>query len=477
MHFADSLTAQRLEALETHLRQENPILVNAVQDFRQLDKLARRMGLLAPGESYATRITWWPMVAILGTFSAGKSSFINSYLQQPLQRTGNQAVDEKFTVIGYSGNAAVQTLPGSALDADPRFPFYQFSEEIEKVAAGEGKRIDAYLQLKVCPCPVLSGKILIDSPGFDADAQRTSILRIVDHVIDLSDLVMVFFDARHPEPGAMRDTLKHLVSNTLKRADSEKFLFILNQIDSSAREDNLEDIVAAWQRALGEQGLTAGRFYTIYNAEAAPPIADETVRRRLEAKRDHDLAALSERMRQVSVQRAYRIVNNLERTAQAIERQAIPLLNNALEQWRRWVLGADGAFLALLAGWLWWSNRLPDFGSLARGEAGILAYVWLAVLVLGIGGVHFTLRRLLAQWVGLALSREAAAVQGYGDLQAAWRKNTSAWRPLAWPSPLGWGHGARKRLRQLHTRVDKHVQNLNDHYAQPNPPSTPSHQT
>ena len=472
MHFADSLTAQRLEALETHLRRENPILVSAVQDFRQLDKLARRMGLLAPGESYATRITWWPMVAILGTFSAGKSSFINSYLSQTLQRTGNQAVDEKFTVIGYSGNAAIQTLPGSALDADPRFPFYQFSEEIEKVAAGEGKRIDAYLQLKVCPCPVLSGKILIDSPGFDADAQRTSTLRIVDHVIDLSDLVLVFFDARHPEPGAMRDTLKHLVNNTLKRADSEKFLFILNQIDSSAREDNLEDIVAAWQRALGEQGLTAGRFYTVYNADAAPPIADETVRRRLEAKRDNDLAAIQERMQQVGVQRAYRIVNSLERTAQAIERQAVPLLQSVLERWRRWVLGADGLFLALLAGWLWHSNRLPDFSSLWRGEAGTLAYLWLVVLILGIGGVHFSIRRLAAQWVGQALQRDTALpTQGYGDLLAAWRKNTSVWRPLAWPSPLGWGHGARKRLRQLHTRVDKHVQNLNDHYAQPNPPA------
>ena len=57
----------------------------------------------------------------------------------------------------------------------------------------------------------LRGKILIDSPGFDADAQRTSTLKITDHIIDLSDLVLVFFDARHPEPGAMSDTLAHLV--------------------------------------------------------------------------------------------------------------------------------------------------------------------------------------------------------------------------------------------------------------------------
>ena len=130
-----------------------------------------------------------------------------------LQRSGNQAVDDKFTVICFSSQSTTHALPWPALWIPIRaFPFYKISSEIEKVAAGEGSRIDAYLQLKTSPSPALRGKILIDSPGFDADAQRTSTLRITDHIIDLSDLVLVFFDARHPEPGAMRDTLDHLVS-------------------------------------------------------------------------------------------------------------------------------------------------------------------------------------------------------------------------------------------------------------------------
>lgn len=29
-------------------------------------------------------------------------------------------------------------------------------------------------------------------PGFDADSQRTSTLRLTQHIIDLSDLVLVF---------------------------------------------------------------------------------------------------------------------------------------------------------------------------------------------------------------------------------------------------------------------------------------------
>jgi hypothetical protein len=68
----------------------------------------------------------------------------------------------------------LHTLPGTALDADPRFPFYQISNELEKVAQGEGRRVDTYLQLKTSPCENLRGRIILDSPGFDADSQKGS---------------------------------------------------------------------------------------------------------------------------------------------------------------------------------------------------------------------------------------------------------------------------------------------------------------
>ncbi len=147
----DKRIKERLERLQKHLKREAPILVEVVDRYQQLDKVAQGLGLLSSGESYATQISWWPMISILGTFSAGKSSFINSFIGLPLQKTGNQAVDDKFTVITYTADSETRTLPGLALDGDPRFPFYQISEDIEKVAVGEGSRIDNYLQMKVAP--------------------------------------------------------------------------------------------------------------------------------------------------------------------------------------------------------------------------------------------------------------------------------------------------------------------------------------
>jgi len=101
-------------------------------------------------------------------------------------------------------------------------------------------------------------------------------------------LVLIFFDARHPEPGAMRDTLNHLVEAAKNHKDADKILYILNQIDTCAKEDNLEDIIGAWQRALSQKGIVSGKFYAIYN-ESAAKIENEEQKERLKKKKDEDL--------------------------------------------------------------------------------------------------------------------------------------------------------------------------------------------
>ena len=461
---------KRLKSLEAHLARENPLLLKAVQSFRDLDRIARRMGLLEKEDSFATQIPWWPLISILGTFSAGKSTFINDYLGTKLQRSGSQAVDDKFTVICYSEDPEPHTLPGVALDSDPRFPFYKFSHEIEAVAEGEGARIDAYLQLKTCNSERLKGKILIDSPGFDADAQRTSTLRITDHMIDLSDLVLVFFDARHPEPGAMRDTLKHLVSDTIHRPDSDKFLYILNQLDTSANEDNPEEVIAAWQRALGEHGLTAGRFYTIYSPSASVPIEDERLRQRYEEKRDRDLNEIYDHMAEVEISRAYRIIGSLEKTAREIEGKVLPILAEALEKWKKRTLWGDAVAFGLLAilflllvvggghaGGLW------QWFTASAGNA-VTGLVVLAVVVLG---VHFGMRRLAARSLSRWLRKQQERVNRRLDLAGAFRHSTRFWRSVFATSPAGWGHRTRKALAELIAQADEYIQKLNDRFTNP----------
>lgn len=444
--------ASRLDRLQEHLKVENEDLVKALDSYRSLDSIAHKMGLLDATQSYANAISWWPLISVLGTFSAGKSSFINSYLGIKLQRTGNQAVDDNFTVVVYGRDADVKTLPGQALDSDPRFPFFRISDAIEEVAPGEGRRVDRYLEMKAVPSPELKGKIIIDSPGFDADAQRTATLRITRHIIGLSDLVLVLFDARHPEAGAMRDTLKHLVTEVVGKADLEKFVYVLNQIDTSARENNLEDIVAAWRGSLTQNGLSAGRFYISYNKDAAQPVEDKAVWAAYEAKRDHDHKQILQHIDTVNVFRTYRIVGRIKLLANAIEERTVPALTEAYSDWRRNVLAADAAILAALAGAaVYWRQAWVEQW-----------LIWAAGGLLFVLAWHFFMRRLMAKLIAGRLREEDET----GNLRAAFAKSTAFWRPL-FAGVRGWSIFAWRRLKRIREEAEQLIESLNTRNTDP----------
>lgn len=477
----DKSIRERLEKLESHLNNENPLLLDVVSRFKKLDTVAYKMGLLETNESYATSIPWWPLISILGTFSAGKSSFINNFLGDKLQLTGNQAVDDKFTVITYSSADENRVLPGIALNSDPRFPFFQMSDEIEKVASGEGRRIDAYLQMKTSHSSKLSGKIIIDSPGFDADEQRNAILRLTDHIVDLSDLVLVLFDARHPEPGAMQDTLDHLVGNTINRSDSEKFLYILNQIDTAAQEDNPEAVVAAWQRALAAKGLTAGRFYSIYNEDVAVPIEDEAVRKRFESKCEQDKAAIFERIHQVEVERAYRIVGALQTIAGDIENQVVPVVKEAMGRWLRMVVVMDAVAISLFFLVLTLIDGMVDSWALFSYDftnADIMSSIKLGATIFGFGFVHFSVRAFAAKRVASKIvttvaveksmaGKDREALTLAGNVKKAFLKNTQPLRSIFRPIPAGWSMRTKRTLLQVSSDACEFIQTMNDRFTKP----------
>ena len=462
----------RLERLQEHLERENPILVSVVGRYRQLDKVSQKMGLLDGDASYATQISWWPLVSVLGTFSAGKSSFINSYLGLDVQNTGNQAVDDRFTVMTYSSDSETRTLPGIALDGDPRFPFYQISEDIENVTQGEGSRIDNYLQMKAVPSEQLRGKILIDSPGFDADEQRKATLKITDHIIDLSDLVLVLFDARHPEPGAMQDTLEHLVKGSQKRNDSSKFLFILNQIDTSAHDDNMEDIVAAWQKSLVQSGLSSGKFYVIFNEDLAVPVENQSVWDRYVNKRNNDYSEITKRMGDINIERVYRIIGSMESLSNQIEQQAVPQIQMAMKRWKKRVIITDLViFIPLIVGLIVLSVIAGYWQGLTFNPPWLEAFLqnkWLGLAAIGGAALFaYLLHQLIRSKLVNGVAKKLSIDEPYGNISTAFRKNTRWWRSIFRKNPVGWNNRTQRKMDGIRSDIDEFVQTLNDRYTSP----------
>lgn len=456
---------ERYEKLEQHLADENPVLLEVIKTYKELDKIAYKTGLLTPNQTYASQISWWPLISLLGTFSAGKSSFINQYTGRSVQLSGNQAVDDKFTVICYGHGNEIHTLPGLALDADPRFPFFGIAKEIEAVDEGEGGKIDQYMQLKTVPEKIVKGKILIDSPGFDADAQRDSTLRITDHIIEMSDLVLVLFDARHPEPGAMRDTLEQLVKKPIDRNDRDKILYVLNQIDATAQEDNPEEVISSWQRALSQQGLIMGNFFTIYNEELAAEIEDPALAERFKRKKDQDLALIHKRMDKVSIERAYRITHEVEHIANDIQQNKVPRLKSLLEKWRKHVLIADTAIIAPLAGLsLWALSTMPDMSNDLTSwllSSPINGGLFAGGLLIGFMAIHFSLRSKIAHWHASKIEESEP------DMANALLHNNRFWRGIFARSPRGWSGRTQKRLLGLMQDSKRSIQKLTDQFANP----------
>ena len=447
------LPQERYKKLKEYLATENPVLLDIIDDYSQLDQIAYKIGLMEKDDTFTSHISWWPMISILGTFSAGKSTFINEYLKKDVQKSGSQAVDDKFTVICYGGEEdRVTTLPGIALDADPRFPFYNISEEINKVDEGEGARVNQYLQLKTLKSPKIKGKILIDSPGFDADSQRDGILRITEHIVNISDLVLVFFDARHPEPGAMRDTLKHLVSMTIRHRDANKVLYVLNQIDATGKEDNLEEVIASWQRALSNEGLISGNFYNIYNEKSAADSGLE-VPDRLKKKKDIDIKRIVDRIETVSIERAYRIVKSVESFAKTIKEEQLPQLHTVLVSWRKNILTGDIIVIGLIAVVF---ALLKIKYNLLSSETEFIAFGALSFVPLV--GAHINFKRFFAkkaekEWQ----NRDITIAQ-------AIRYNTTWWRSLIGFGP-SWSKQSKKELDKLMARSKEMIQKLNDQFV------------
>ena len=302
-------------------------------------------------------------------------------------------------------------------------------------------------------------------------------LKITDYIMDLSDLVLIFFDARHPEPGAMRDTLKHLVANTIERRDSNKFLYILNQIDTSARENNPEEVVAAWHRAMAQEGLTAAKFYCIYIPEAAIPIEDESLRMRFETKRDRDMAEIHTRIRQMSLERAYRIVGALQSTVKEIQDEKVPFLKETIRRWRRRVLWTDGFLLALLVALFvavgYWTGYLngdhtasvASLKKVASSQWGLTLAGFAGILVLIV--VHFLSKRWAAKRVFSRLKMSLPEDPKKENMLEACLKNMGPMRSVFNPEPVGWGGRAQRQVGKIVEDADRYVQRLNDGFADP----------
>lgn len=459
---ADKSASKYLLYLEKHLANQNPALLEASRVYHELDQIAYDLGLIDMDESTASKISWWPIITVFGTATAGAEKFINQYLKSDVLDADRQLPRNKFTILHYSSKELPVTLPGTALDGDTRFPFYQISHKIDQVKKGEGSHINTYLEMKTANCQALQGKLIVVAPNFTIEAQNPVIDYLNQFIVQTSDLVLVFFDAAKPDLEDLRESLSRFINEAVRDQDLNKILFVINQKGTAANPADPE----IWKRQLQEFGLDSGQFVVLQDApEQNKLIAQMSGSYQAGTSNDAELKKIHQRIEHINVESAYRILNSLEHSIDEIDDQVIPEVQKAITTWKERSNFTSGLILSFFV-FLIVIGEISGFGLLDLFLDPFLAPISIAVIVAMMVPIHLLVSRMQAKFIIKDLEKKKKEQGLLENLAGLFEKSLTFWRILLpIKEPVGWTKQTRMQLLKLKDRAKELVQSLNDNFS------------
>lgn len=448
----EKTTSKHLINLENHFSASSPILQKASKVFLQLDQLEFALGLIDDNETTARKSSWWPIVSVIGGFSSAKSEFLNRYLGSTLHTSNH-----KFTVHQYTPQANNAILPGTALDADHRLPFYQISQKIEQISAGEGSRLNAYLELKTVNSERLKGKLFIDTPVLDA-TQNSPVLPVLSkHILQMSDLILVFTDLFDATPDLIKDTIEEIVA----QQDSNKFIYVIDHSEISIDTNKTNEIISSWQRRLADFGIHTGQFIVLSN--------------NTESSTGSSLSEIEQRLVNIENDRSYRVLNSLEKNIRDIEDVYIPEVEEHLRTWKERVNMSTLIILGFII-------TLLLFAEISMGVVQLLmdpiiGSAFILILIAFLLPTHLLMAKFHAKFIINNLRKRQKKLNLTENLAGLFEQSLTFWRMiLPINEPVGKDKKTRKRTRVLIEETKDMVQTLNDQfsrYQQDDPYSVP----
>ncbi len=427
--------------LEKHFTNDNPTLLKAAKIFHELDQLEYDLGLFEMDDTTASRSSWWPIISLIGGNSTAKSRFVNNYLGTEQLTSGIQTAAHKFTVLLHNNQPNSVTLPGTALDVDHRYPFYQISEKIERHQKGEGSRINAYLELKTIHSERLKGKLFVDAPNMSASQISPVDSLLTKHIIEHSDLVLVFTDVFESITPLVNEFI-HLI---ITHQDSNKFVFIVDQPAAFMSPANSHEIIAAAQRKLFDLGINAGQFIAL-------------------SSQQNDFTEIEQRMANVAHDRSYRVLNYLERSIHDLQDIVIAEVRKDIAVWKErsnmstLIILGFVAFLAVLIE--------VEIGLLEFLIDPIIGPIIIVTLIAIMLPLHLLISRLQAKFIITRLNTRQKQLGITENLANLFEKNLTIGRMLLPVSePVGWNKKTKARLSQLLDKTKQLVQSLNDDFG------------
>ncbi|MDD2661858.1 MAG: hypothetical protein PHY54_19610 [Methylococcales bacterium] len=435
--------------LEKHFASDNPVLLKASKVFQELDQIEYDLGLIEMDETTASKNSWWPIISLFGGNSTAKSRFVNNYLGADNLFSGIQTSNHKFTVLLHNNQSNPATLPGTALDVDHRFPFYQISRRIEQQQAGEGDRINSYLELKTLNSDRLKSKLFIDAPNVSAATPSPVTSLLTKHAVENSDLVLIFtdvFDSTSP-------LVDELVESIIQHQDSNKFVYLIDRPATMLSSTTNNEIIASWQRKLAGLGLNTGQFVVLPSQEGG-----------LTPQNPADFAAIDQRIANVGYDRTYRVLNSLEKNVREINDVVMPEIKKAIGQWKDRATFSSLIVLGFLA-------TLAIFAEIQTGILELLidpiiGPAIIVTLIVIMTPLHVLFSKFQAKLILSQLNDRQKELHLMENLAGVFEKNLTFGRiMLPISEPVGWNKKTKLRLTQISNKTKELVQLLNDNFS------------
>ncbi len=420
-----------LSNLEKNFVTDNSVLQRAIKFFHEFDQIEFDLGLIEDDQTTAIYHSWLPIVSVMGGNATIKADFLNRYL-------GTQhfsAFHHKLTVFLYN-QAGSSVLPATALDDDPRYPFYQISERVDARIKGESERLNNYLELKTLNSPKLQGKLLIDIPSPDATPNNIIGSLLTKHSFEQSDLVLVFTSLFNQPSGFLDD----IVNFIKQHQDGNKFVYLID--DNMATQAS----ISAWQQKLGRLGLETGQFL-ILDALQNPNSAD--------------FYELEQRFAMAEFQRNYRILHALEKNIRNLENVVMAEVLEAANLWKE-----RSTFCSLII--LGFIATLAVFAEIEIGLLELLLDPIIgSIIILSVVAImlpsHLLISRLQAKMSIIQLNKRQKRLHLLENLANFFEANVTM-KNIMMPIVRleGWDKKTKARLNQLSGQIKQSVQILND---------------
>ena len=447
---AEKTVSKYLSNLEKTFAKDSPVLLNAAKVFHELDQVEYDLGLLENEETTASKYSWWPIVSMIGGNSTAKSRFINSYLGTDQLQSGIQASSHKFTVLLYNNQAIPATLPGTALDVDHRYPFYQISHKIEQKQKDEGHRINAYLELKTIGSERLKGKLFIDAPNISATSATPVMSMLTTHIVENSDLVLVFCDVFEASSSMMDELIQQI---TLHQ-DTNKFIYLIDAPAATFYPTKSSEIISSWQRRLADIGLNTGQFILLPNQEHSA-----------NTQTPPQFIEIDQRLANVEHDRSYRILNALDKSIHDVENVVIPEIKAGISAWKERVNMVSLLMLGAIA-------MLAVFAELQLGIMIDLLFdpitgpICLLIVLAVLMPLHLIMGKFQAKFTINRLNERRKDLHLIENLPEMFEANLTFSRMLLnFADPVGWNKRTRTKLGQLSEKAKDLVQSLNDSFS------------